>query len=132
MNIAPIIMRSITRRMVLGIVSIASSLFWVSSQQTLGDARLPQIAPGDLDVAVIGQLPVPQLALGGPFKSGAVQVIGFDAARGGMRPSTSRWKNAPTNPYHALVLAEADAELDSPTSLGSIGRRSGDVKKGIA
>jgi hypothetical protein len=45
-----------------------------------------QIATGDLDIAIIGQLPPPKFALGEEFEPGPVKVVGFEAAfrRGGL------------------------------------------------
>src|SRR5690242_12797395 len=40
---------------------------------------LPQIASGDLDIAVVGQLPTPDLALHNEFEPSSMEVIGFDA-----------------------------------------------------
>jgi hypothetical protein len=39
-----------------------------------------EIAPGDLDVAVIGQLPPSSLALGNEFEPGPIQMVRFKAA----------------------------------------------------
>jgi len=39
----------------------------------------PKIATGDLDIAIIGQLPVANLPLGDQFKPGPVKVVGFEA-----------------------------------------------------
>jgi hypothetical protein len=43
------------------------------------DFPFPQIATGDLDVAVLGQLPAANLPFGDEFEPGAVQVVGFEA-----------------------------------------------------
>jgi len=40
---------------------------------------LPQVPASDLDVAVIAQLPPPQLVLGNPFQLGAVRVITLES-----------------------------------------------------
>jgi hypothetical protein len=45
------------------------------------DFPLPQIMTGDLDIAVVGQLPPPQFAFGDQFERGPVQVVGFQEAR---------------------------------------------------
>jgi hypothetical protein len=55
---------------------------------TLGRSRTPrralsQITPGDLDVAVFGQLPAAELALSDPLETGSLEIVGFDAAHGG-------------------------------------------------
>jgi hypothetical protein len=71
-----------------------------------------QVATGDLDIAVIGQLPTANLPLGDQFEPGSVKTVGFKAAfgRGGL------WKQdlekAPGNPHYAFILAHPDAELD--------------------
>ena len=40
---------------------------------------LPQIASGDLDIAIVSQLPTPDLPLHDEFKPSSMEVIGFDA-----------------------------------------------------
>jgi len=76
------------------------------------DFPFPQIATGDLDIAVVGQQPPPKFALGDEVEPGPMKMVGFEAAfrRGGL------WKqdleNAPGNAHHALILAYPDAELD--------------------
>jgi hypothetical protein len=44
------------------------------------DFALPQIATGDLDIAVVGQLPLPKFPLSDKFEPGAVKMAGFEAA----------------------------------------------------
>jgi len=46
------------------------------------DFPFPQIATGDLDVPIVGQLPAANLPLGDEFEPGPVQVVGFEAAFG--------------------------------------------------
>jgi hypothetical protein len=41
----------------------------------VGPLPLPQVAASDLDIAVIGQLPPPKLALGDQFEPGSVKMI---------------------------------------------------------
>jgi len=71
-----------------------------------------QVATGNLDIAVIGQLPPPNLTLGDEFEPSPVEMVGFEAAFG------RRWlwkrdlEDASGNTHHALVLANPDAELD--------------------
>jgi hypothetical protein len=73
----------------------------------------PQIATGDLDIAVVGQLPPPKFPLRDEFEPGSVKVVRFEAAfrRGGL------WKqgleHAPRYANDAFILAHADAELDN-------------------
>jgi hypothetical protein len=92
---------------------------------TRGDFPFSKIATGDLDIAVVGQLPPPKFALSDQFEPGSVEMVGFEAAfrRWGL------WKQgleyAPRNAHHALILTDAYAELDGGT-LGvppSIGRK---------
>ena len=44
------------------------------------DFPSPQIATGDLDIPVVGQLPAANLPLGDALEPGPVQVVGFEAA----------------------------------------------------
>jgi hypothetical protein len=44
------------------------------------DFRFLQIAAGNLDIAVVGQLAATELPLGDQFESGSVKVVGFEAA----------------------------------------------------
>jgi hypothetical protein len=48
---------------------------------------VPQIATGDLDIAIIGQLLAANLPLGNGFEPGPINVIAFEAAfrRWGLR-----------------------------------------------
>ena len=50
------------------------------------DLALPQIAAGDLDIAVIGQQLPANLPLGDEFQPGPMKMIGFEASfrRGGL------------------------------------------------
>ena len=40
---------------------------------------LPQVASGDLDIAIVSQLPTPDLPLHDEFEPSSMEVIGFDA-----------------------------------------------------
>src|SRR5215469_12699620 len=73
---------------------------------------LPQIATGDLDIAIVGQLPPSNLPLCDEFESGPVKMVGFEASfgRGGLRKQDL--ENAPGNAHHTLILAHPDVELD--------------------
>jgi hypothetical protein len=72
-----------------------------------------EVATSDLDIPIVRQLPAANLPLGDEFEPGAVQMVGFEAPfwRGGL------WKqdleHAAGNTYDSLILADADAELDS-------------------
>src|SRR6202030_840330 len=77
------------------------------------DFSFPQIATGDLDIAVVTQLSATYLPLSDEFEPGPVEVIGFEAPfrRAGFRKQDL--EDAPGNPHDALIFADADAELDS-------------------
>ena len=59
------------------------------------DFPFSQIATGDLDIPIVGQLPAAKFPLSDEFEPGPVKVVGF----------------APGN-ADALMLVHADAELD--------------------
>jgi hypothetical protein len=44
------------------------------------DRPFPQIATGDFDIAVVGQLPAANLPLSDEFEPSPVKVVGFEAA----------------------------------------------------
>jgi hypothetical protein len=46
------------------------------------DFPLPQIATGDLDISIVGQLPAANLPFGDEFEPSPVQMVGFEAAFG--------------------------------------------------
>jgi hypothetical protein len=50
------------------------------------DFPVPQIATGDLDVPIVGQLPAANFPLGDEFEPGPMKMVGFEAAfsRGGL------------------------------------------------
>jgi hypothetical protein len=79
---------------------------------TRPDFPFPQIASGDLDIPIVGQLPAANLPLGDKFEPSPVNVIAFDAPfwRGG--PWKQDLEHAPGNAHHPLILADPDAELD--------------------
>jgi hypothetical protein len=90
------------------------------------DRPFSQIATGDFDIAVVGQLPAANLPFGDDFESAAVKVVGFEAPfrRAGFRKQDL--EDAPGNPHDALIFADADAELDDG-ALGvppGVGRKS--------
>jgi hypothetical protein len=87
------------------------------------DLPIPKIATGDLDIAVVGQLPSTDLPFGGQFEPRPVKVIRFEAAFW----RRSLWKqvleNAPGHAHHTLIFADAYTELDDgslrvPASIG--------------
>jgi hypothetical protein len=67
---------------------------------------------GDLDIAIVGQLPPPKFALSDEFKPGPVKVEGFQAAFrcGGLRKQDL--KHASGHANNAFILAQPDSELD--------------------
>ena len=81
------------------------------------DLPVPQIATGDLDIAVVGQLPSTNLPFGDQFESRPVKVVRFEAAF----RCRSLWKqdleNAPGDAHHTVIFADAYTELDD----GSLG-----------
>jgi hypothetical protein len=72
----------------------------------------PQIATGDFDIAIIGQLPPTKFALSDEFEPGAMKMAGFEAPfrRGGL------WKqdfeHSPDHSNDAFIIAYPDAEFD--------------------
>jgi hypothetical protein len=74
---------------------------------------LPQIATGDLDITVVGQLPLPNLPFGNEFEPSPVKMVGFDAASRCGSLTKQDLENAPGYTYNALIFADAYAELDN-------------------
>jgi hypothetical protein len=72
----------------------------------------PQIATGDLDIAVVGQLPSTDLPFGDQFEPRPVKVVRFEAAF----RRRSLWKqvleNASGHANHTFIFADAYTELD--------------------
>ena len=87
------------------------------------DFSFPQIAPGDLDIPIVGQLPAANLPLGNEFEPGPVEVIGFEAPFRCAGFRKQDLEDAPGNPHDALIFADADAELDQCSGQGSTGRQ---------
>jgi hypothetical protein len=46
------------------------------------DFPFPQIATGDLDIPIVGQLPAANLPLGDEFEPGPMKMVRFEAAFG--------------------------------------------------
>jgi hypothetical protein len=71
----------------------------------------PQVTTGNLNIAIVGQLPPTKFALSDEFEPGAMKMVGFEAAfrRGFL------WKqdleHAPRHANDALILAHCHAEL---------------------
>ena len=62
-------------------------------------------------------MPAANFPLGDQFKSGPVEVIGFDAAFGRRAFAQQRLEHAPRLGHGAVILADTDTELDD----GSLG-----------
>src|SRR5205823_8966045 len=62
------------------------------ARMTGWDRPFPQIATGDLDIAVVGQLPPPNLSLGDQFEPGPVKVIGRSEERRVGKEGRARWE----------------------------------------
>ena len=90
------------------------------------DCPFPQIATGDLDITVVGQLPAAKFPLRDEFEPGPVKVIGFDTPFRCGDLSKQELEDAPGDAHRAFILADADAELDGvPVGVPpGIGRKS--------
>jgi hypothetical protein len=77
------------------------------------DFPFPQIATGDLDIPIVGQLPATNLPLGDEFEPSPMKMVGFEAAFGREGFQQQDLEDAPGNAHRSLILADADAELDS-------------------
>src|SRR5438045_990357 len=89
------------------------------------DSPVPQIATGDLNITVIGQLPPTNLPFGDEFEPRPVKVVRFEAAFRGPILWKQDLENASGPAHHTLIFADAYTELDDG-SLGvpaSIGRK---------
>lgn len=73
---------------------------------------LTEITAGNLDIAVVGQLPVTNLTLCDKFEPGPIQVIGFEAPFRCRSLIEQGLEHAPTDTHDTFILAQADAELD--------------------
>jgi hypothetical protein len=76
------------------------------------DFSFPQITARDLDIAVVGQLPPPNLPFGEEFEPGPVKVVDFEAAFGCGSLTKQDLEHTPGNASDALIVAHPDAELD--------------------
>jgi hypothetical protein len=72
---------------------------------------LPQVAADDFDIAVVRQLPPPQLPLGYKLETGPLQVVGRDGAFGHDAAVDKPAEHVPGNADDALIFTNADAEL---------------------
>jgi hypothetical protein len=71
-----------------------------------------QVATGNLDIAVIGQLPTTDFPFGDEFKPGPVKVVRFKAPLRRRAIRKQNLENAPRNAYHTVIFADAYAEFD--------------------
>ena len=69
-------------------------------------------APGDLDIAVVGQLPPSQLPFDRKLEPGPLEMEGFEATLRCRRLIEQMLKDAPSHAHGALVLAQQHRELD--------------------
>ena len=82
--------------------------------QSAALSLLPQIAAGDLDIAVIGQLPLPQLALDNELETGPLQVVSLDTALRGHGAVDETPEHLSPDTHDTRVFADADAEQRLP------------------
>jgi hypothetical protein len=75
---------------------------------------LAEVAAADLDITVVGQLSAPQLALDDQLEPGPVQVVRFKTFLGRHDAVDEAPEDISRYPDHALVLTDADPELDGP------------------
>jgi hypothetical protein len=73
---------------------------------------ISEIAPGDFNVAIVGQLTLAQLALSDAFESRPLQMVGLDAALRGHGAVDKSLENSPRNPDQTFVFPDADTELE--------------------
>jgi hypothetical protein len=89
------------------------------------DLPFPQIATGDLDVAVVGQLPPPNLPLSYEFEPSPVKMVGFEAAFRHRGLWKQDLENASGHPNHTLIAgssSERRAESERTWASGEIFR----------
>jgi hypothetical protein len=65
-----------------------------------------EIAPGDLDIAIVSQLPSSQLPFNCKLEAGPLEVEGFQATLRGRRLIKQSPKDTPMDADGALVFAE--------------------------
>src|SRR6202022_1683134 len=87
---------------------------------------LSQVATGDLDIAVFGQLALPDLALGDAFEAWSLQIISLDAPLRGWPLCQQPLKGAPRDADNPSILPDRDAKLDR----FALGVPSGIIRKG--
>jgi hypothetical protein len=80
----------------------------------MGGLSLAKVAAADLDTAVISQLPAAQLALDDQLEAGSLQMVRLKAFLGCHDAVDVAAEDIARHAHRALVLADADAELDGP------------------
>jgi hypothetical protein len=76
------------------------------------EVPLPEIAPGDLDVAIVGQLPAADLSLGDKLEPSSLQMVRLQAPLRRRALVEEALENPPWHPDDGIVLADTDAEFD--------------------
>jgi hypothetical protein len=78
------------------------------------DFRYPQIATGDLDIPVVGQLPAANLPLGNEFEPGPMKMVRFEAALGcgasGSKIWNTRLETRTTPSYSPTPMPNSTSE----------------------
>src|SRR5262249_14487499 len=80
-----------------------------------------QVAPGDLYVPIVGQLPPPNYSLRDEFEPGPVEAGGFRGSVPALGPLEAGFGKRARKPHHTLIFAEPDTELDDRDWLYRIG-----------
>jgi hypothetical protein len=73
---------------------------------------VPEIPPGDFNVAIVGDLTLAQLTLGDALEARSLQMIGLDAALRGHGAVDKAAENSPRNPDLTFVFPDSDAEFE--------------------
>jgi hypothetical protein len=71
-----------------------------------------QVATGNLDIAVIGQLPTTDFPFGDELKLGPMEMVGFEASFRRWCLGQQNLENASGNADYTVIFANAYAELD--------------------
>jgi hypothetical protein len=99
--------------------------FSIREEVVLADRRRPlaQITSGDLDVAVLGQLPATQLTLRDHLEPCALKVECLDAPLGRRTLIEEPLEDPTSDPDTALIGTEDDAEFDGVALMPRPARR---------
>ena len=71
---------------------------------------LSEIAARDLDIPIVGQLPLMDLSFGNAFEPSAMEIIRFEATVGRGAFAEKELECATVDPHHAFILTDGDAE----------------------